>query len=272
MILKILQRSKLTLSISGWRGGGGHSIILIHGVGLRAEAWNPMIPLLERHFALTVIDMPGHGDSPIFTHRPELGDYTNRIAEVLDKTGAPVFVVGHSMGALITMDLAIKYPELVSAIAPLNSVFQRTKAAKSAVAKRAAEIRIDGNTDPSATLDRWFGKRPAGEIKLAAKDCQTFLTSCDAIGYDHAYSVFAKEDGPSIEALQTIKCPALFVTGSEEPNSTPAMSQALSRHIARGKAITVKGARHMMPMTHPQIVSKFLIEFYESNGANDGNA
>ncbi len=40
--------------------GAGEPLLLIHGVGLRAEAWAPQMRLEAHVFA---VDMPGHGDS-----------------------------------------------------------------------------------------------------------------------------------------------------------------------------------------------------------------
>lgn len=260
--MTILHRSKLTLNISGWRGGEGAPIMLIHGVGLRAEAWCGMIPFLLKKFTVTIVDLPGHGESAGFSTTPDLSDYTNRISEVIDSLGYPTFVVGHSMGAMIAMDIASRYSEFSSAIAPLNSVFRRSEEAKIAVLQRVDDIKINGVSDPSNTLERWFGNNPKGALKIGADECRNWLTSMNPIDYHQAYSAFAKENGPSDQALSSIKCPALFVTGSQEKNSTPAMSKKLAAGVVNGRSKIIEGAKHMMPMTHPEIVCEQLQRFY----------
>ena len=57
-----LQRSKLSRHIHGWTGGEGEPLLLIHGVGMRADYWSNIVPTLANTFSLTVVDMPGHGD------------------------------------------------------------------------------------------------------------------------------------------------------------------------------------------------------------------
>ena len=265
MMLTTLQRYEFSARISGYRGGTGPAMVLIHGVGLCADAWGAMIPFLEKHFSLSVLDMPGHGESPCFSESPQLKDYTNAIAEVLSGMDGPSIVVGHSMGALISMDLAIRHPNLISAIAPLNAVFRRSSSAKRSVIERAADIQKNGAADPSATLARWFGKRPTGILKAASDQCRQWLIKVDPMGYSHAYGVFANEDGPEESQLRSIGCPALFMTGAEEPNSTPEMSRTLADLVSRGSIIIVPEARHMMPMTHPEIVSKFLIDWHANS-------
>ena len=111
MTSTILPRSKLTSNLAGWQGGEGPPLLLIHGVGLRAEAWSPMLPILTRHFAVTAVDLPGHGESAILQGGLEssLDEFTGRIAQQLPDPSQKVLVMGHSLGALIALDLAIKH-------------------------------------------------------------------------------------------------------------------------------------------------------------------
>ncbi|WP_415404931.1 alpha/beta fold hydrolase [Tateyamaria sp. SN3-11] len=243
--------------MDGWRGG---PLLLIHGVGLRAEAWAPMLPHLTAQFRVTALDLPGHGHSAALPDKATLADFTDSIAEVLN---APTYVVGHSMGALIAMDMAARHPEHVAAIAPLNAIFRRSVTARAAVQQRAADIAGGSQPDPSATLDRWFGPQPTGPLQSARDNCADWLTSVDPRGYATAYRVFAEEDGPADTDLARITCPALFVTGADEPNSTPAMSQALAAHVPNGQATILTEARHMMPMTHAQDVAALLCAFFQ---------
>jgi len=258
-----LPRSELTPGLSGWRGGEGPPLLLIHGVGLCADAWAPMLPFLTRHFAVTALDLPGHGDSPNLPdgHDVTLQDYSDRIAELLSSWGGRSLVVGHSLGALIALDLAIRHSQRVSAIAPLNSVFRRSEDASKSVMARLQELDGSNTPDPTQTLIRWFGETPKGEDAVMADHCRRWLTEVDPLGYRRAYSVFASQDGPTDDDLKKLACPALFVTGSKEPNSTPDMSSAMARLTPRGRAVIIDGGRHMMPMTHAAEVCAHLLEF-----------
>jgi pimeloyl-ACP methyl ester carboxylesterase len=247
------QRSKVA-GLSAIVAGQGELVVLIHGVGLRAEAWNAQISALSERFQVTAVDMPGHGGSALPAGALALKDYTDAIAAVLDR---PALVVGHSMGAMIALDLAARYPHLVRGVAALNAVFERPSEAAHAVQDRAAQL--DGVTvaDPSTTLERWFGNAPSSERAA----CDDWLRSVDPAGYRAAYRVFAHENGPSRDALSALTCPALFMTGADEPNSTPAMSQAMADLTPQGRAVILPDAAHMMPMTHADQVSAALLEF-----------
>lgn len=234
--------------------GEGPLVVMIHGVGLRSEAWNGQIDALCERFRVVAIDMPGHGESPVPTNEFKLPSYTDAIAAVIDE---PALVVGHSMGGMIALDLAHRYPDKVQGVAALNAVFERHPEATKAVRARAAGL--DGVTvsDPSATLKRWFGEAPSPERSA----CQDWLTSVSPRGYKMAYTAFAHNDDPTQTSLAALNCPSLFMTGADEPNSTPEMSIAMASLAQNGSAIVVEGAAHMMPMTHRDEVNAALLEF-----------
>lgn len=225
------------------RAGDGPTVVLLHGVGLRAEAWGAQIDDLARNFTVIAPDMAG-GDT--------LVSYTDPIAEALD---SPALIVGHSMGAMMALDLALRFPTKVRGAVAMNAIYRRPAEASNAVKARAASL--DGRTPghPTETLNRWFSDKPSPERTV----CEAWLCAADPETYRKAYTVFAHEDGPS--ALETLSCPALFLTGSAEPNSTPAMSHAMAALAPRGTAHIIPNAAHMMPMTHPAAVNAQLRAF-----------
>lgn len=241
-------------SLSAIRAGAGPKVLLIHGVGLQAEAWNKQINILTNRHSVIAVDMPGHGQSALPHQECGLAGYTELIAEILD---GPTLVVGHSMGAMIALDLAIRYPERVCGVAALNAIYQRSPEARAAVNARAASLDCDVVADPAAPLERWFGERASPEKEA----CRAWLSAASPRGYKKAYEVFAQEDGPAEKALSSLACPAMFMTGSAEPNSTPKMSQDMAALVPSGRAYIVKHAAHMMPMTHAGEVNAQLTRF-----------
>ena len=139
----------------------------------------------------------------------------------------------------------------------MNAIFQRAPEAAAAVRARAESL--DGITvaDPTAPLERWFGTAPSPEREA----CQSWLTATSPAGYKLAYQVFATSNGPDAETLSTLTCPALFMTGSEEPNSTPEMSRKMAALAPQGRAQIIDAAAHMMPMTHADEVDAALLHF-----------
>ncbi|KNG93406.1 alpha/beta fold hydrolase [Pseudaestuariivita atlantica] len=235
------------------RDGEGPTVLLLHGVGLRAEAWAAQIDALAPRHTVIAPDMAGHGHSAGFSQSPALADYADRVAEALD---TPAHLVGHSMGALIALDLAARYPHLARSVTAVNAVYQRPPDAARAIRARAAAMSDDAPPDPSAPLDRWFGAVPS-----AARDaCERWLRAAPATGYNQAYTLFAHHDAGDVP-LHAIKAPVMCVTGSDDPNSTPDMSRALASATG-GTAHVIDGAAHMLPMTHADTLTPLLTRHF----------
>lgn len=259
----MLARTSLSKSIAGSMQGTGRDMVLIHGVGMNADYWGNLIPALTEHFRLSIIDMPGHGESPpLLATSPTLSNYTDIIAEII-KT--PVIVVGHSMGALIALDLAVRYPRLINGIGVLNGIYRRSEMAMQAIKARVDQLDNNTMADSTDTLERWFGHSPTGVQAEASQQCRQWLNAMHPQHYAAAYQAFANADAPTDDQLRAIDCPALFLTGELEPNSTPIMSQAMCDLTADSKCCIVDGAKHMVSMTDGLVVEQALMTFF-ANG------
>lgn len=252
-------RSEAPGALTWWREGAGNPVVLVHGVGLRAEAWAAQVEGLAAEYSLHALDLPGHGESPALARAPALDEFTERVAAAVAGIGSEVCMAGHSLGALVALDFAVRYPALCRGVAALSPVFRREPGAAEAVRSRAASMRRDRPADPEPTLRRWFGD----SLHCAeAKACRQWLVETDPAAYQAAYAVFAREDGPADADLAGLRCPGLFMTGAADPNSTPRMSREMAGITPNGRVQIVEGAAHMLPMTHAAQVNAALSEFF----------
>ncbi|MBX9641383.1 MAG: alpha/beta hydrolase [Mycobacteriaceae bacterium] len=99
------------------RGGAGRPLVLVHGLMGRGTTWPRQLPWLTRLGAVYSYDAPWHRGRdvadpyPISTER-----FVADLGDAVSSLGAPVALVGHSMGALHSWCLAAERPELVSAL------------------------------------------------------------------------------------------------------------------------------------------------------------
>jgi flavin reductase (DIM6/NTAB) family NADH-FMN oxidoreductase RutF/pimeloyl-ACP methyl ester carboxylesterase len=240
--------------------GQGAPLLLIHGVGMRAEAWGPQIEALSDRARVIAVDMPGHGESDLLAGEPRLPDYVAWAARVIEALGlGPVSVAGHSMGALIVGGLAVTRPDLVARAALLNGVHRRDASARAAVLARAAEIAAGGGSI-EAPLARWFTADEAATRDQVAG----WLQSVPQAGYAAAYRAFAEGDATYADRYAEIRAPLLVLTADGDPNSTPEMTRAMAAAAPRGEAVVIEGHRHMVNLTAPQAVTDRLAAWLQT--------
>jgi pimeloyl-ACP methyl ester carboxylesterase len=100
-----------------FHGGEGTPLVLLHGLGGAAANWVALAPLLLPGRRLLVPELPGHCGSSPLPAAPSLDAFADRVVLVMEREGcAPAPVVGHSLGGAIALRLAIRRPEVVSAL------------------------------------------------------------------------------------------------------------------------------------------------------------
>lgn len=111
--------SRLTPYYTHYRSTAGDDVehlTLLHDWGLHSIAWDDLMPALLERFQVTVVDLPGMGQSPL----PN-GDYTldflaQQVAAVMP---ANTHLLGWSLGGLVAIQLANSYPERVKSVATI---------------------------------------------------------------------------------------------------------------------------------------------------------
>ena len=258
-MLTIPQRSRTRKGSAYVEMGSGNPLILIHGVGMRLEAWAPQIAALHETRRVIAVDMPGHGESERILSSSTLVDFVAWFGTFIDELGVErADVAGHSMGALIAGGAAATLGDRISRVALLNAVYRRDPAARTAVLARAAQIGA-GDVDPAGPLKRWFSEDE--KSSEAYKLTESWLMRVDPKGYATAYAAFAGGDATYADAWSDVACPALFLTGEDDPNSTPEMSRQMAQAAPNGVVRIVSGHRHMVNLTAPETVNEILSEW-----------
>jgi len=101
----------------GGSSGSGPSLVLVHGLGGAASNWCELVPLLAPGFRLLVLDLPGHGGSSPLPSAPTLNPFADAVFRVAESEELlPAAVVGHSLGGLVALRLALRRPQAVRAL------------------------------------------------------------------------------------------------------------------------------------------------------------
>ncbi len=88
--------------------------LLIHGWSSSWYALSTLLPDLSRRFSCIAVDLPGYGKSPPMATRTTIKGYADILAKLIRQlTDKPVVLVGHSMGGMISLNIALHHPVLV---------------------------------------------------------------------------------------------------------------------------------------------------------------
>jgi pimeloyl-ACP methyl ester carboxylesterase len=236
------------------------SVLFIHGAGMDHTVW----ALQTRYFAhharsVLAVDLPGHGRSGGVLLR-SIADMTAWIVRVLDAVGVQsAALVGHSMGALIALEVAASAPARVRSLALLGvaermPVHPDLQAAAAGDRRLAPELvsswghgrsgHLGGNPAPGLWMMggslRLLEHAPPGAL---AAD----LAACNA--YDGALAAAAR-----------VACPTLLLLGALDRMTPPAKARPLAAAIKLGRAVVLPGAGHMLMSERPDAVIDALSE------------
>lgn len=93
---------------------GRQVALLIHGWSSSSFAMSPLMDLLSVRFRCLAVDLPGYGNSPRLDQTTTISQYADLLAELaMEVNDGPVILVGHSMGGMISLVIAERYPEIV---------------------------------------------------------------------------------------------------------------------------------------------------------------
>ena len=245
------------------RRGSGPPVVLIHGFGLNRAMWQWQLPALTPHFGALTYDLLGHGESPPPAGTPDLAMFSGQLLRLVDRCGIErAAVVGFSLGGMIARRFALDHPDRLSALAILNSPHDRSPAERDAVRARVRQTQAEGPAaNVGSALERWFTPAFRAEAPETIALVREWIMRNDPAVYPRIYRVLAEGDAEIADGLERIACPALVMTGADDPGNTPAMARAMAGLIPGARLAILPGLRHMALAEAPEAVNAPLVAF-----------
>ena len=236
------------------------SVVFVHGTGMDHTVWLLPSRFFSHHrFNVLATDLPGHGRSqgPAATTIEQMSD---EVVAAMDaaKIGRAA-LVGHSMGSLVTLALAARYPDRVRSLALigtavpmavhkslLTSAAQNDHAAIDMLTywgySKAAQL--GGNENPGM----WM---VGGTMKLLEQSKEDVIhTDLDAC---HRYVDGMAHAGQA-------QCPTLLILGDRDIMTPARAGKEISGVIANSRVVLLEGTGHSLMMERPNDVLDALIE------------
>ena len=99
------------MSLASLTHGEGKPLVLVHGWGMHAGVWMPLLPRLEKRWRVTMIELPGHGESDFLE-----GDVHEWARALLKSAPESATWLGWSLGAMVSLAAAATAPERFEAL------------------------------------------------------------------------------------------------------------------------------------------------------------
>jgi pimeloyl-ACP methyl ester carboxylesterase len=260
-------------------GGSGPPLVLVHGLGGAASNWTELAPLLAERHRLLVPDLPGHGGSTALPAVSGLEPYADRVALVAEREGMlPAPVVGHSLGGMVVLRLALRRPDDVTAIVLAgaaglsigNVLGRRLLSLVTAVRPGRIAARHRSWVARSPRLRRLvFGfVSVADPVALTNEAVEGFLAAqLLHTDVDGAWQALRADD-PRQE-LEAIRCPVLVLWGAEDVQLPLDDAFEYTRRL-RAQLRVISGCGHLLIGERPD-ACEHAIEDFLGDGRFEGH-
>jgi pimeloyl-ACP methyl ester carboxylesterase len=241
------------------REGGDPAMVFVHGWTCDHTHFIPQADHFSPRHRTVLVDLRGHGHSEAVGSYdiPSFADDLVWLCGALD-LDRPV-IVGHSMGGMIAVQLAALHPEVVRAVAALDSPFVRAGGLHSEVEPLITALQGPGHLAARREMAAaTFGPYDNPEL------CERIVATLCAPDRDVAAEAFASVVAWSgAEILPQLTVPVLTVTGSigGYTDASPLISDC-----AQLFTCATVGAGHFIQLEVPDQVNAMLERFLEIIG------
>ena len=215
----------LTINLAAWEGEG-NPILCIHGITANCRCWDRIAEALSPEFSFLAMDLRGRGLSDKPPTGYSLDHHTKDILALMKELNLEkITIMGHSLGAFITLGFAAMYPEKVNKIVlvdgagdlsqeQLNEVFVGIKPALDRLTmtfpSKEAYLEKMKSAPYMQPWSKYIDAYYEHEIEEYEGD---FITNIDAFHITEESSNVRKIDCQSF--YPRIKCPTLILKATE---------------------------------------------------------
>jgi pimeloyl-ACP methyl ester carboxylesterase len=258
---------------------GAPAVVFLHGVTLDLTTWYYQWRAFSERYRCVLFDQRAHGRSSL----PPGGDYSvealgRDLRTVLDRTvpEGPAVLVGHSLGGMSILALALDHPEefggrvagvvLADTAASdlLREVFGGLGTGVGEALRRLGD-RMERRIDSAQRLQEWT-RRFGTDLAFLVARATNFGPNASPSQIDYV-SRLSRDARPEVwvhgfrglweldlrHALSHVTCPALVVVGDRDRLTPKTTAQALRAALPDGRAVVITGAAHLSMMERHRV-------------------
>lgn len=237
-------------------------IVFIHGWAMNSAVWQSCLQRLPDRIRPICIDLPGYGESRDI----DAGTLDEYVDHVAARITHPVMLLGWSLGGLVSLRLAARYSDKVSALFQVatNPKFVQSSDWPTAMEAGVFEqFAMSLEQDRARTIKRFLALQARG----TDSSMQTVRALQAAIG---ERGLPAKEtlrtglkmlsDTDLTTALRALDCPVSWLLGEKDALVPSELARALERMPLNIDIQVVAGAGHAPFISHPDAFVTSLLQ------------
>ncbi|MGH8493276.1 MAG: pimeloyl-ACP methyl ester esterase BioH [Moraxellaceae bacterium] len=237
-------------------------LVLLHGWGLHSGVWDRFLPRLTPHFRVSCVDLPGFGGNHGKEHR--FAEFFEAVQAV---TPPRALWAGWSLGGLLALEMAARYPQRVQGLFMLAATpcFVQREGWKPAMKPDVFTDFADSlRENPLLTLESFLTLQCRGSVSMKA-DIR-FLQSVLEAGPNLATT--ALQTGLDVlvrgdlrNRLAALRLPVHFLLGEKDVLVPAALQPALKILQFDAGVTVIPAAAHTPFLSHPEVTAQALYDF-----------
>ncbi len=236
--------------------GQGEPLVLLHGLMLSGEMFEPVLGAFARRYRVIVPDLRGRGRSSGLPGPYTAERMAQDLAELLEAYDIPsANVLGYSRGGSVALEFARNYPERIRRLVLVCTYVSHSLTILERLENRLLlwAVRLLGTGGAARILARVAALPHPGGKAISpdrARRLQCILTSGDKESSVRAVRAMSAFD--SRGWLGQIDCPTLVLCGSKDMLASRTHCGMLAGGIKGACLHTVEDAGHTLPWTHQE--------------------
>ncbi|WP_461480891.1 malonyl-ACP O-methyltransferase BioC [Porticoccus sp.] len=242
-------------------------LVLLHGWGSDSRIWQQLLPALNQHFHVQLVDLPGFGES-----RPLPGetveDYLVALLAVLP---ARCSLLGWSLGGMLATALAGRYPERIKQLLTIasNPAFVQRGEWHSAMPRNTfAEFCQLFQQQPELCLKRFLGLQCRGDVSerellKQLRDLAASPSTSQRQGWQRGLVLLEELDNRPV--LAELSVPGLHIFGGADQLVPVSAAAALQTLNGSQQIVVLAGAAHVPQLSCPQQLAERIIDFVQGD-------
>ena len=233
------------------RTGSGPPLVLVHGTTADRTRWEPVRPAFEASFTVYAIDRRGRGESG------DADDYAlereaEDVAAVVDRIDEPAVLLGHSYGALVSLEAALRTDNVRSLVLyePAFPVGDGEITPEETLAEMEALLEAGENEAALVLLFEEIAELPPAELD-ALRSAPNWPARVAAAHTILRESLAENEYEFDAARFADLTVPTVLLTGSESPQILDDATRAVDEALLDSRTVTFDGHGHTAMNTAP---------------------